>query len=72
MGTILALKVEEALGSESSRSPGFEEAGIDGLQAGVVVDLLGAFAFEDDGWDADGAVPDGEVGYGVPEGRAKM
>jgi hypothetical protein len=38
-----------------------EEAGIDGLESDVFVELFGAFAFEDDARDAGGAVPDGEI-----------
>ena len=58
------MKRAEVRGSVESRSPASSRAGVDGLEAGLVVDLLGALALEDDGGDADGTVPDGEVGDG--------
>ena len=39
----------------------FKEARVDRLQAGLVVDLLGALALEDDSGDARDAIPYGEV-----------
>jgi hypothetical protein len=50
---------------------GFEEPGVDGLEASLIVDLFGALAFEDDGGDADGAVPGGEVGDGAAGGEGE-
>src|ERR1039458_8433531 len=41
---------------------GFEQTGVDRLEARLIVDLLGAFALENDGGDAHWPIPDSKIG----------
>src|SRR5579883_2834268 len=49
----------------------FKKAGVDGLRFQAGVDFLGALALEDDGGDADGTIPYGEVGDGGTAGQSE-
>ncbi len=48
-----------------------EKAGIDGLRFGLLINLFGAAAFQDDAGNASDIVPDGEIGDDGASGQSE-
>src|ERR1700676_4279704 len=57
-----------ALGFFGTAFPHLEQSRINRLLFQLVVNLSSAFAFEDDGGNAHGSVPNGKIGNGSPAG----